>query len=69
MGDETEEGVRLKIKLTHQEIAQMIGASRETVSRLMSQLKRQQVIAVGDSGLLVKDKTALAQKARHRKPS
>lgn len=67
MGEETEEGIRLKIKLTHQEIAQAIGASRETVTRLMGQLKRQQIITVDDSGLLVRDKAALAAKAGHRK--
>lgn len=68
VGDETQEGIRSKITLTNREIAQMIGASRETVSRLMSRLKRQRIIAVDDSGLLVRDKTALAAKARPRRP-
>jgi CRP/FNR family transcriptional regulator len=63
-GEETQEGIRLKLSLTHQEIAQMIGASRETVSRLMSELKRRQIISVDSSGLLVRDKAALAAKAK-----
>ncbi|MCI0387335.1 MAG: Crp/Fnr family transcriptional regulator [Acidobacteria bacterium] len=64
LGAETQEGIRLKIALTHQEIAQMIGASRETVSRLMSELKRRQIISVDDSGLLIRNRAALAAKAR-----
>ncbi len=41
----------------------MIGASRETVSRLLGELKRQQIISIKDSTLLVRDRAALAAKA------
>lgn len=62
-GEKTREGIRLKMPFTHQEIAQMIGASRETVSRLLGELKRQQIISIKDSTLLVRDKAALKAKA------
>jgi CRP/FNR family transcriptional regulator len=62
-GEKTQEGLRLKVPFTHQEIAQMIGASRETVSRLLGELKRQQIISIKNTTLLVRDKAALAAKA------
>jgi CRP/FNR family transcriptional regulator, cyclic AMP receptor protein len=62
-GEETPEGIRLKIPFTHQEIAQMIGASRETVSRLLSELRRQKVISIKDSTLFILDSPALAARA------
>ncbi|MEE8581599.1 MAG: helix-turn-helix domain-containing protein, partial [Myxococcota bacterium] len=34
------DGLRLTPKLTHQEIANMIGTSRETVTRIVKQLKQ-----------------------------
>lgn len=62
-GEKTEGEIRLKVPFTHQEIAQMIGASRETVSRLLGELKRQQIISIKGSILLVRDRAALAAKA------
>src|SRR4029450_2232311 len=38
-GEHTNAGIRLEILLTQEEIAQIIGASRETVTRLFSSLK------------------------------
>ena len=37
---------RLKLRLTHEEIAQMIGTSRETVTRLFAEMKKRQICAV-----------------------
>src|SRR3954467_4083637 len=37
-------GVRLKVLLTHEEIAQMIGTTRETVTRLLSDFKRKKIV-------------------------
>ena len=65
MGDRTQEGIHLKLPLTHQEIAQMIGASRETVSRLLGELRRQRIISLNGSGLLIRDRDALSSKAGH----
>ena len=43
----------------HEEIAQMIGASRETVTRLFADFKRKQLLRVKGSTLIIKDKTGL----------
>lgn len=58
-GRETERGVSLKITLTHEEIAQLIGASRETVTRLLGDLKSQRLILIKGSTLVVPDRAAL----------
>ncbi|MGN6186826.1 MAG: Crp/Fnr family transcriptional regulator, partial [Thermoanaerobaculia bacterium] len=35
-GERSDKGIRLKVLLTHEEIAQMIGTTRETVTRLLT---------------------------------
>ena len=52
-GERTPEGIRLTILLTHEEIAQMIGTTRETVTRLLSGFKKKKIIAVKGSSLFV----------------
>ena len=51
--------VRIKLTLTHEEIAQMIGSSRETVTRLLADFRKKQLLQVTGSTLVIKDKTAL----------
>jgi len=58
-GKQVEQGIRLKLTLTHEEIAQMIGSSRETVTRLLGEFRNRQVISVKGSTLLIRDKGAL----------
>ena len=60
-GEPTAKGIRLKVLLTHEEIAQMIGTTRETVTRLLSGLKRKKIIDVKGSTLLVLQKNDLEQ--------
>jgi len=55
----TNGGVRVKLALTHEEIAQLIGCSRESVSRSFSEFKRKRLVEVNGSTLLVQDKAAL----------
>ena len=45
--------------LTHEQIAQMICTSRETVTRLLATLSRQQVIRVTPGSILILDRLAL----------
>jgi len=52
-------GVHLKLSLTHGEIAQMIGVSRETVTRLLGELRGKGIIRLKGSNLLIKSKAAL----------
>ena len=52
-------GSRLDRLLTHEEIAQMICTSRETVTRLLATLSRQQVISVTSDSIFILDRLAL----------
>jgi CRP/FNR family cyclic AMP-dependent transcriptional regulator len=54
---------RLKLALTHEEIAQMIGTSRETVTRLFAELKKRQIIQSKGSTLFIRNKAALKMMA------
>jgi len=50
---------RVTLTLTHEEIASMIGASRETVTRLLTGFKRKRLIEVHGSTLVISNKEAL----------
>lgn len=52
-------GLRAKLALTHEEIAQLIGCSRESVSRSFSEFKRRHIVEVNGATLLVQDREAL----------
>jgi CRP/FNR family transcriptional regulator len=54
---------RLKFTLTHEEIAQMIGTSRETVTRLFSEFKHKRIATMKGSTLLIHDRAALQKMA------
>ena len=58
-GTENEKGISLKLTLTHEEISQIIGASRETVTRLLGDFKNKQIILIKGSTLIVRNKPAL----------
>jgi len=57
--DQGKGDVRVTVTLTHEEIAQMIGASRETVTRLFADFKKKQLLQVKGSTLIIKNKSAL----------
>ena len=59
-GERTTTGIRLQTLLTHEEIAQMIGASRETVTRSLNMLKRKRIIRANNADLLIRNRAALA---------
>jgi len=50
---------QMKLALTHEEIGQMIGSSRETVSRLLAGFKKQHIIQQSGSTLVIPDRVAL----------
>jgi len=52
-------GPRLKLRLTHEEIAQMIGVSRETVTRVFADFRKQRLIQQNGSTLVIPDRVAL----------
>jgi len=50
---------QVKLALTHEEIGQMIGSSRETVSRLFAGFKKQHLIQQSGSTLVIPNRVAL----------
>lgn len=60
-GEETPQGTRLQVLLTHEEIGQMIGTTRETVTRLLSEFKRRKLISVKGASLFLTAKTELRE--------
>ena len=57
--DAGEGDIKLTLTLTHEEIAQMIGASRETVTRLFSDFKKKELLQIKGSTLIIKNKAGL----------
>jgi len=51
--------LHLKVTLTHEEIAEMIGTTRETVTRLFSDFKKKQLLELKGSTLIIRNKPAL----------
>ena len=58
-GEETKDGLRVKLAMTHEEIAQMIGTSRETVTRILAEFRTKQLAQIKGSNLLIRNKPAL----------
>jgi CRP/FNR family transcriptional regulator len=50
---------RVHSAMTHEEMAQRIGSSRETVTRLLSNLRKKQLIRLEGPTLIIRDRTAL----------
>lgn len=53
--------IQSTLTLTHMEIGEMIGASRETVTRLLARFKRERLLQVRDSTVFIANKTGLEQ--------
>src|ERR1700730_6609799 len=51
--------VKFSLTLTHEEIAQMIGASRETVTRLFADFKKKSLLHIKGSSVTIIDKPGL----------
>jgi CRP/FNR family transcriptional regulator, cyclic AMP receptor protein len=60
-GEKTKEGIRIKVSLTHEEMAQLIGTSRETVTRVLGEFREKNLAQLRGSTLLIKNKAALEQ--------
>lgn len=57
--------IRIENKLTHEEIANMIGATRTTVTKVLGEWKRRGIIKVSHSRILVHDLEALSEMIHH----
>jgi CRP/FNR family transcriptional regulator len=56
-----EQEPRIRLATTHEEIAQMIGSSRETVTRASADLRRRQIALLKGATLVIRNKAALKQ--------
>ena len=48
-------GILINLKITHQELAEMVGTSRETVTRTLSDLQRDGIIQIADRRIIIVD--------------
>lgn len=58
-GEASKQEPRLNLSLTHEEVAQMIGTSRETVTRLLADWKKRQIVQGAGSNLVIRNKATL----------
>jgi CRP/FNR family cyclic AMP-dependent transcriptional regulator len=59
LGTDTPQGIRIDSRLTHEEVAQMICSSRETVTRLLSEFKQKGILSLAKNGVFIRDREAL----------
>lgn len=57
--ERTMPGTRVQMPLTHEEIAEFIGSSRETVTRTFSEFKSRHLVTLKGSTLMISDRAAL----------
>jgi CRP/FNR family transcriptional regulator, cyclic AMP receptor protein len=58
-GRSTEGGIRVQVLMTHDDISHLINTSRETVTRLLRDLRDERVISVKGSNVIIHDKPRL----------
>jgi len=58
-GVTTKSGTQIKMPLTHEEIAEFVGTTRETVTRTLSDFKSKHFVVLHGSTLTISDKAAL----------
>jgi CRP/FNR family cyclic AMP-dependent transcriptional regulator len=59
LGIQHAEELHLRSAMTHEEMAQRIGSSRETVTRLLSDLKKKRLIRLEGATLVIRDRIGL----------
>lgn len=62
-GRQTENGAHIRFVMTHGEIGDCIGSSRESITRTLTDFKNQDLVIVHGSTLIVPSRTALANYA------
>lgn len=53
--------IRTKLGLTHEDISQLIGSSRETITRILSEFRKMEIVELKGSTLIVRNKAALGR--------
>lgn len=63
-GTKTEQGILIQLVLTHQEIANLLGASRVTVTKILNQFEEDGVIEIVNRRILIRDAARLNEYVR-----
>lgn len=58
-GQDTQQGVRFNLSLTHEEIAQVVGLTRESVTRGLADFKHRSLITTKGPSVVIRNKPAL----------
>jgi len=67
-GIHSQEGIKLRVSLAHQEIASLMGSTRETVTILLGQLKEEGLIEIGRKRIVLLDASRLANHVYRANP-
>ena len=62
-GEDISADVLIDVRLTHQDLANMIASTREAVSKVMSELQRDGVIEIRSRRIAILDRGALSRRA------
>ena len=65
-GERSANGIHINARLTHAELAQLICTSRETVTRLLGDFQRRNIISFNGNVILVRNRTLLESIAKNR---
>ena len=57
--DEPKNKLRLRVPLTHKELAEVVGVSRETVTRLLSTFQQRDIIHCQGTTLVIEDERTM----------
>lgn len=60
-GTTTDQGIRIDLHLTHRELAEMAGISRETATRVLGQLQSEEVLRIEKGYFLILDSQKLVE--------
>lgn len=63
LGVEDGRGILLQVRLTHQELAGLIGSTRETVSATLGEFRRQGLVEIGQRKIVLRDTAGLTKTA------
>ncbi len=63
-GEGNDGRVRVRLAMTHEEISQLVGTSRETITRLLSEFRRNQLAELKGSMLIIHNRPALRNLVR-----
>lgn len=58
-GKATRDGTRVKMMITHHEVSQLIGTSRETVTRILGEMRARGILSIKGSTMVIHNRAAL----------